>query len=322
MVTEIERLGYGHLWLTDSSLHARNCYSYLTLAAARSTRLVLGTAVTNPASRHPAITAAAAATLDEVSGGRMVLGIGAGDRPLLALGLRPSPLADVEAAVSGMRRLWRGETVDLEAAGFRLRGAHLRFPARAEIPVYVSASGPKTLERAGQIADGVILLVGLFPEGLSWALDQVQRGADLAGRPRPHIAVFAYGTIDEDEDAALAGGRSIAAWFPQTAPHICDLAGLPRDITYRVRESYAGGEFQEAAAAARLLPDDFVRKVALSGSRQRASEQIRHALDVGADSVHVFPLGADRLGTIRAFADAWAGVAGQWPRRKAPWGSP
>src|SRR5258706_788922 len=115
MVTEIERRGYGHLWLTDSSLHARDCYSYLTLAAARSTRLVLGTAVTNPATRHPAITAAAAATIDEISAGRMVVGIGAGDRPLLALGLRPSPLADLAAAIEAIRGLWSGATVDIQA---------------------------------------------------------------------------------------------------------------------------------------------------------------------------------------------------------------
>src|SRR6266851_3320604 len=117
------------------------------------------------------------------------------------------------------------------------------------------------------------------------------------------------------------GGRSIAAWFPQTAPHICDLAGLHRDITSRVRARYSGGEFQEAASAAQLLPDDFVRKVALSGNRQRAAEQIRLALAAGADSVHVFPLGADRLGTIRAFADSWAEVADQAPRR-TPAGEP
>src|ERR1017187_1589713 len=110
MVEEIESLGFDHLWLTDSSLHARNCYSYLTLAATRSSRLLIGTAVTNPATRHPAITAAAAATIDEIAAGRMILGIGAGDRPLLALGLKPSRLATVEAAISAIRQLWRGET--------------------------------------------------------------------------------------------------------------------------------------------------------------------------------------------------------------------
>src|SRR5262249_59279436 len=125
----IEGLGFGYLWLTDSSLHARNCWSYLTLAAARSSRLRLGTAVTNPVTRHPAITAAAAATVDEISGGRLILGIGAGDRPLLALGSRPSPLVTLEAAVDGIPRLWRGEHVDMAAARVTLHGAHPPFTA-------------------------------------------------------------------------------------------------------------------------------------------------------------------------------------------------
>jgi 5,10-methylenetetrahydromethanopterin reductase len=317
MVEEIERLGLGHLWLTDSSLHARNCYSYLTLAATRSSRLLLGTAVTNPLTRHPAITAAAAATVDEVSGGRLILGIGAGDRPLLALGFQPSPLATLEAAITGIRRLWHGEETDLRSPGFTMSGAHLRFPARADIPVFVSASGPKTLELAGRVADGVILLVGLFPEALGWAVSQVTRGAEAAARPRPHIAVFAYGAIDEDERAALAAARSIAAWFPQTAPRICDLAGLPRDLADRVRAGYQGGEFQEASAAARLLPDEFVRKVALAGNRQHAAERIEAALRAGADSVHVFPLGAERMKTVRAFAEVWPAVAGPVSHRPA-----
>jgi 5,10-methylenetetrahydromethanopterin reductase len=84
------------------------------------------------------------------------------------------------------------------------------------------------------------------------------------------------------------------------------LAGLPRPIVDRVRAAYRGGEFQEAAAAARVLPDEFVRKVALAGNRQHATGQIRAALKAGADSVHVFPLGTGRIETIRSFARAWA----------------
>ena len=95
-----------------------------------------------------------------------------------------------------------------------MNGAHLRIPARAGIEVFVSASGPKTLELAGRIADGVILLVGLFTEALRWAVSQVERGAQAAGRARPHIAVFVYGAINGDEQAALEAARSIAAWFP------------------------------------------------------------------------------------------------------------
>jgi 5,10-methylenetetrahydromethanopterin reductase len=302
MVERIDGLGYDHLWLTDSSLHARNAYAYLTLAAARSSRLRLGTAVTNPLTRHPAVTAVAAATLDEISGGRMILGIGAGDRPLLALGLHPARLTSVRASIAAMRALWAGETVSVTDRAFTLDEAHLRVVARPDIPIFLSASGPKMLELAGEVADGVILLVGLFADGLAWAIDAVERGAAAAGRPRPHVAVFAYGAIDEDEETALEAARTIAAWFPQTAPVVCDLWGLEPAVVSAVRDAYRGGEFQEAAAAARLLPDDFVREVALAGGRDQARGRIEAALTAGADSVHVFPLGQRRMETVEAFA--------------------
>ena len=213
MVARIVALGFDHLWPTDSSLHARNSYAYLTLAARTSARLGLGTAVTNPLTRHPAITAAAAATVDEISGVRMMLGIGAGDRPLLALGLKPSPLVSLRGVDHGdPRALVRRPHVDRRCA-FSLDDAHLRFTARTDVPIYISASGPRTLELAGEVADGVVLLVGLFPEALEWALEHVDRGAAKADRPRPHVAVFAYGAIDDDQDVAMASARSIAAWF-------------------------------------------------------------------------------------------------------------
>jgi 5,10-methylenetetrahydromethanopterin reductase len=318
MVREIEDLGFDHLWITDSSLHARNCYVTLTIAALNSTRLTLGTAVTNPLTRHPAITAAAIASLDDVSGGRALLGIGAGDRPLLALGLKPSPLADLEAAILAIRALWRGENVDLDSNAFSLTGAHLRFAARPDIPLYVAASGPRTLEMAGRVADGVILLAGLFPEAIAWARENIGRGAEAAaaltpatsGREPPHLGVFAYGAIEDDRQHALESARSIAAWFPQTAPVACRLAGLPELVAEEVRRSYSGGEFQEAANAARLLPEDFVRKMALAGDRADARARIEAVLGSGADSVHVFPLGERRMETVRAFAACWREVTG------------
>ncbi len=313
MVREIESLGFDHLWLTDSSLHARNCYVYLTLAAVNSSRIRLGTAVTNPVTRHPAITAAAAATVDELSAGRAILGIGAGDRPLLALGRKPCSPADLADAIEAIRALWSGDEVTVTAPGFSLDHARLRFGARPGLPVYVSASGPRTLELAGGLADGVILLIGLFPEAITWALEHIDRGARAAGRARPHTALFAYGAISDHPDDALEAGRSIAAWFPQTAPHLCTLAGLPDAIVRAVRASYAGGEFQEAQIASRLLPDSFVRKMALAGDADDAAARIRGVLGAGVDSVHVFPLGADRMATVRAFAGVMSGAAARPP---------
>jgi 5,10-methylenetetrahydromethanopterin reductase len=291
------------LWLTDSSLHARNPYAYLTLAAMNSQQLLLGTAVTNPVTRHPAITAAAAATVDEISNGRMLLGIGAGDRPLVALAERPATLRTLEDSIDVIRRLIAGETVD-HAGSFGLHDAHLRFATAGHaIPVFVSATGPRTLEMSGRVAEGVILLCGLVPETVQWALDHIDRGARAAGRPRPHVAVFAYGVIDEDEARAVEQARSIAAWFPQTAPNYCELAGLDPQIAAAVRERYRGGEFQEAGEAAALLPVEFVQKMALAGNRERTTALLAGLVTMGVDSINVFPLGDDRLATVEAFGE-------------------
>ena len=305
MATRVEALGFDHLWLTESSLHARDPYQLLSLAARATTKIRLGTAVTNPVTRHPALTAVAAATFAEIAGGRAILGIGAGDRPLVALGLKPARLASLEASIAAIRSLIAGETVTSDGPGFALVQAHMRFSVQTDIPVFVSASGPRTLELAGAIADGVILLCGLDPTVVKWALERVDAGAAKAGRPRPHIALFVYGVIDEDEEAAIAGARPIAAWFPQTAPTYCDLVGLDPDIAREVRETYQGGEFQEASAAAQLLPADFVQKMAAAGNRDRFTSQLEALEAAGVDSVHVLPMGDDRMATVLAFDECW-----------------
>ena len=246
--------------------------------------------------RHPAITAAAAATLDEVSAGRAILGIGAGDRPLLALGRKPCCPADLADAIEAIRALWSGDEVTVTAPGFALDHARLRFGARSGLPVFVSASGPRTLELAGGLADGVILLVGLFPDAITWALEHIDRGARAAAGPGRTPRCSPTARSATTADAALAAGRSIAAWFPQTAPHLCTLAGLHADIVEAVRASYAGGEFQEAEAAARLLPDGFVRRMALAGDAREAAD---------ADPATCSPPGWTRCTCSRSAPTGW-----------------
>jgi len=302
LVRIVDESGLDHLWVTDSSLHTRNPYVYLTLAARISKRLTLGTAVTNPQTRHPGLVAVNAATLDELAPHRTILGIGAGDRPLLALGMRPARRAGLRASILAIRRLLAGEHVSSDGPGFAMVDAYLHFDANPDIPVYLSASGPKTLELAGEIADGVIFLGGLFREGVQYGMEHIARGAARAGRSRPHVAVFGYGAIDdEDPTRALDAARSIAAWFPQTAPHYCELAGLDPDVAAEVKAIYAGGEFQEAAAAASILPVEFVEKMAFAGGSDQARRHLTTLRDLGVDSVHIFPLGTRRRETIEAF---------------------
>ncbi|CAN5329887.1 LLM class flavin-dependent oxidoreductase [soil metagenome] len=306
MVQACEGWGLDELWLTDSSLHSRYCYSYLTIAALRTSRMTLGPAVTNPVSRHPALGAVAMSTINEISNGRAIYGIGVGDRPLEALGYKPAKLSLLEDSIEAARRLWTGETVTWQARGFELDDAHMRYGVPTTMPIYISASGPKTLELAGRVADGVILLAGLHPEGLKYALEHIDRGVDQAGRSsRPQITVFAYGAISDDEDEALASARTIAAWFPQTAPIYCEIAGLSPDLIERVRAMYSGGEFQEAQEAAKLLPIDFVKRMALAGGEATVREHMATLESLGIDSMTVFPIGGTvetRLATVESYA--------------------
>jgi 5,10-methylenetetrahydromethanopterin reductase len=117
LVRWIEELGYDDLWITDSSLHAGEVYVYSTLALQSTTRLTVGTAVTNPLTRHPAITANAFRTLQQLAPGRVVCGIGVGDRPLGDLGLPMAKIDTLDRSIDVMRRLWRGETVVDEDVG-------------------------------------------------------------------------------------------------------------------------------------------------------------------------------------------------------------
>ncbi len=118
------------------------------------------------------------------------------------------------------------------------------------------------------------------------------------------MTVFAYGGIDDDDEAAaFAAAKTIAAWFPQTSPVYCEIAGLPASLVDEVRRSYAGGEFQEAAKAAGLLPAEFVHRMALAGGSAEATGHIREIAALGIDSMTVFPLGPTRMKTTAAFID-------------------
>jgi 5,10-methylenetetrahydromethanopterin reductase len=302
LVRWVEELGFDDLWITDSSTHAGDCYVYATLALQATSRLTVGTAVTNPLTRHPAITANAFRSLCLLAPERVVCGIGVGDRPLYELGLPMAKIATLRETIDVLRRLWRGETVDAEIGSWRLKASHLR-SAVPEPPVYVSASQPRALELTGEIADGLILLAGLFPEGLAFAREHVAAGRARSVRAAFDETLFLYGAISDDEDAALDAARSIAAWIPKTAPQYARLAGMSAELIESVNAVYSGGEFQHAKEAARLIPDELVRKIAFCGTPGQAQAKLDWLRDAGVGSVSVFPLGPDRRTTIARFAE-------------------
>src|SRR3954471_670295 len=197
-----EASGWDGLLLVDSQNLAGDCYIGLALAAHATSTLQLATGVTNPFTRHPAVTAGAIATVQAESDGRAVLGIGRGDSSLAHVGLAPAPVAVFERYVRQVQRYLRGEDVPLEEAGaaantgtvppveeLHLAGApdasrlHWLRANQPKVPVDVAATGPKVIGVAGRHADRVTFAVGADPERVAWAIDTFRAARAAAGLP-------------------------------------------------------------------------------------------------------------------------------------------
>jgi 5,10-methylenetetrahydromethanopterin reductase len=302
LIRRIEELGFDAVWVADSSLHARYVWSYLTIAALNSTRLKLSTGITHPFTRHPAVNMNAWATLDEVSGGRAILGIGAGDRPVLELGMKPAPIDAVRQMVELCRALAMGDTVTYEGKWFSTRDARLQFPGRKAVPIYIAASGPKALRLAGEIADGALVQVGTAPACINYARDQIAQGAGTRGLADFDLSAMVYGSVKYDRDEARNDARPFAAWIPQTVPLYCKLVGIPPEDVRAVQANYRAGELMKAHDAARATTDAMIDHFTLAGTPAECRQKINDLLSAGATSVTFFPMGEDRPGTLERFA--------------------
>src|SRR5512140_1683834 len=150
-----EAAGFDYGWLFDSHVLWRDPYPLLTLMAQATTRLRLGTCVTNPATREPSVTASLLAELSELSGGRMDLGIGRGDSARRVLGKGPTSMKDLEEAVHVIRALVEGHPIEYEGTMLELT-----WTPGHRLPVWVAGYGPVALRLTGRIADGAMLQIG------------------------------------------------------------------------------------------------------------------------------------------------------------------
>ena len=168
--------GFDLLGVADSQSVFREMYVALTLAALNTSRIRLGPLVTNPLTRHLVVTASAISSLDEVAGGRAVLGLGSGDSAIYTIGAPPATVAGLEDAVVTLGALTSGRPVDRGGRRWQVHRSARR------VPIYLAAEGPRTLELAGRVADGVIVGLGLTPEVIRLSLAAIERGARAAGR--------------------------------------------------------------------------------------------------------------------------------------------
>jgi 5,10-methylenetetrahydromethanopterin reductase len=299
-----EDLGFEGIWIADSQCLFRDAYSVLSVCAVRTRRLLLGAGVTNPITRHPAVLANSWATLDELSGGRAVLGIGVGESAVHTLGLPPARLAEMERVIDIVRRLMRGEAVQLD-------GHQVRLPwSSTKVPVVIACSGPRSLQLAGRIADGVLFQAGAEPGFVRYALDNIRIGAEQAGRKLEDVRLYARLACAVHEDRALAR-EQIKGYAAIAAGTL--FKNMPReyfpdalwDELQRMKAQY--DYFEHGSDTARhkaFMTDRILDAVSVSGTPDEAIPRLKALRDLGVgEFVCPFTM-SDPLPFMRRFAEA------------------
>lgn len=202
-----EELGFEAIFFADSQMNNVDPYQALAMCAVKTKKIRLGTAVTNMVYRDPTITANSFATLNEISQGRAIIGMGTGDGPVYSLGRTATRLADFEKGLRTMRDLLHDRGIDVPPSKERAGGNVKLKAGKRPVPIYISAEGPKTLRVAGRTCDGVILGTGFDKAVTDWARRRIEEGAREEGRSLAEIDLMPAGMIAVDDDGDLARRR-------------------------------------------------------------------------------------------------------------------
>ncbi|HST40917.1 MAG TPA: LLM class flavin-dependent oxidoreductase [Conexibacter sp.] len=289
LARQAEAWGFSGLLVADSQNLNADVWVELAVAAAATERIVLGPGVTNPATRHPAVTASAAATLQEESGGRALLGFGRGDSALSQIGRRPVPAADFERALIELQGLLRGEQVELED-GARSQIGWIAASEQPKVPVVVAATGPHVIASGARHADAVDFTVGAEPEHLRWAVETARAAA--GGRA---LSLGAYLNVAVDPDPAAArdlvrGSTAILARFAAEGAPTDGLSDVTRRGIAQLAADYDEARHgQGAAPAARQMEDAFVDRFAVCGTAEQVRERLLALRELGLERIVVVP---------------------------------
>ncbi|MEX2356314.1 MAG: LLM class flavin-dependent oxidoreductase [Thermaerobacterales bacterium] len=297
-----EEAGFDYIWYCQD-LMKRDVWIALTAIAAATKRIGLGTAIVNPFSASPAEIAMAAASLHEFSGGRLVLGIGAGAPEFLRwVNLWPDkPFTGVKEAVAILRRLLSGRAADIDGQVFKgwKKSARLRFPVPGPpIPIYVGAQRPKMLQFAGEAADGA-LPITFPPEAIDSVVRHIRTGADRAGRSLADfdLAPCVWWSLAEDAGAARMATRQLIAYYGHALGRetLAPIGLSPEDFS-GMREAFQAGNIERAMD---LITEPMYR-LAMCGNATALTERAGWLKDRGATQLNIGPpLGPDLAAAIR-----------------------
>ena len=303
-----EDLGFDDFWYCQD-LMKRDAWVALTAVAAATKTIRVGTCIVNPFTSSPAEIGMGAATLQEFSAGRFVLGIGPGDPPYQGwVGLRQSqPRTGLAEAVTILRRLFCGEQVDFEGSVFQWRGAKLRMPIPAQpIPIYIGGQGPRVLELMGELGDGGLPIV-FPPETIDFVQERIQAGFAHRQSLVPNLqapfdlAACVWWSVAQTKTEAEDALRYLIAYYgPSLRDETLNPIGLTMQDFDAIRVAWQAGEMQRAM---RLITPAMFR-LAIYGAPEDMVAKVRWLQGKGVTQINIGPpLGPDREQALRYTAE-------------------
>ena len=305
-----EQRGFEAVWQAESRL-VREATVPMAAFAASTQAIKIGSGVVNTWTRNTALLAATFVTLDDLAPGRVLLGLGAWWDPLAAkVGIRRRrPLQCMRETIEACRALFTLEEVSYEGEfvhldGVRIDVVHGDTSAR-RIPILIGATGPKMLELAGELADGVVLNYMVSPGYNDMAMEHIAEGAARAGRAfadvdRPQLVVC---SLDRDRSKALDEARFLLTQYLGQQPHIMKASGVDASLIEEVNSivDWPASHDQIEKAAA-LVPDEVVQLVSAAGTYDECRTKVAEYVEHGATCPILYPLGEDVGAMIDAFA--------------------
>jgi 5,10-methylenetetrahydromethanopterin reductase len=311
LVQYAEKKGFEAIWHAESRL-ARDAITPLSAMAVVTDRIKLGTGVINNWTRNVGLCAATFLTLDELSGGRALLGVGAWWDPLAwKVGIeRKKPIKAMREYCTVLQRLFRMENVTFDGEFVKVRDIRLDVvygdpDTPRNIPIYIGATGWDMIELTGEIADGLLLNYLVSPEYNREALEHLKKGATRGKRnwktvDRPQLIVC---SLDEDADRALDNARPLVAQYLGQQPHIAKASGVKDSLIEEVKSALGGWPAKPGGLekAKPLIDDRLVRLITASGTADDCLKKVNEYNDAGCTCPVLYPLGDDVRGMIDVF---------------------
>jgi 5,10-methylenetetrahydromethanopterin reductase len=295
-----EQQGFDNVWITDH-YNNRDVYSTLAVLAMNTNSIKLGTGVTNPYTRNAAITASSIASINEISGGRAILGLGPGDKATFdAMGIAwDKPLSTTRESIAAIRSFCAGEKVNMDGEMVQFSGAKMAFKA-GNVPIYMGAQGPKMLELAGEVADGVLINAS-HPKDFEVAVKQIASGAAKAGRDPKEVDVAAYAcfSIDKDPVKAVNAAKVVVAFIVAGSPDmVLERHGIDAAIKPNIGAAIAKGDFGSLMGG--MVTDDMMDAFSICGTPNDCKARINDLLDIGVTQIVAgSPIGPNKETAIK-----------------------